>query len=74
MKGLPGLEKRIIDKKTMLVFSSGVNDILKKEVTPASFMKALLKVIGPIREDMSKVENSFNGTFPGHCQERSVPT
>ena len=70
---IPGLEKRFVNKKTLVFFSSQVDIILQEEITPTSFMKSLMKVISPIRKDMLEVTNSFKGEFPQDCQENDVP-
>ena len=70
---IPELEKRIIEKKVMICFSAKINNIMKDEITHSSFVKSMIKVINPIRKDMSEVNNSFQGTFPPNCQQNSIP-
>ena len=69
---LPEIEKRIIKGKSLICFSSNVNKILE-DIAPSSFIEALVKVVNPIRNDMSSVTNSFNGSFLENCQEKSIP-
>ena len=70
---VPNVEKRIIKNKSMICFSSDVDDILKEEISPSTFIKAMIKIINPIRDDMSLIKNSFAGSFPENCQQKSVP-
>ena len=70
---IPELEKRFINKKTLICFSTEVNNIMQEEIEPTSFIKSLMKIISPIRKDMSEVKNSFQGKFPDDCQQNSIP-
>ena len=56
----------------MICFSSNVNKILE-DIAPSSFIEVLVKVVNPIRNDMSSITNSFNGSFLENCQEKSIP-
>ena len=38
----------------------------------SSLAKALLKVVLPIRKQMSEVTNCFQGNFPINCQQESI--
>ena len=44
-----------------------------KEINQSSLAKALLKVVLPIRKQISEVTNSFQGNFPVNCQQESIP-
>ena len=69
---LPEPEKRIIKGKSVICFSSNVNKILE-DITNASINEEGAKVVNPIRNDMSSITNSFNGSFLENCQEKSIP-
>ena len=73
MFSIPELEKRIICKRTYLCFSSEVNEIINEEIGPNSFIQSLLKIVVPIRADMSTVQNRFEGTFSDDSQQNSIP-
>ena len=66
-------EKRVVNKKVVLCFSGEVDKIIKNEITNQSLAKCLFKVVAPIREQMENVKNTFDGSFPKHCQEQSCP-
>ena len=58
-----GIEVRNIDNKVTLLFSSDIENILKEELSPYSFVESLLQVVTPIRDKMAKVEK-FRIHFP----------
>ena len=70
---IPEIEKRTINKKNMICFSTLVDDLTKHEISHSSFIKSLKKVITPVRKDMSEISNTFQGKFQPGCQENSVP-
>ena len=66
MFSIPELEKIIICKRTYVCFSSEVNVGLN------SFIQSLLKIVVPIRADMSTVQNRFEGTFSDDSQQNGI--
>ena len=70
---IPQLEKRIVKKKAVVVFSDSLNNILPEVLIPNTFMKPVMKTVSPIRNDMRTVLNNFVGSFPQSCQQGSLP-
>ena len=73
MFSIPELEKRIICNRTYLCFSSEVSEIVNEEIGPNSFIQSLLKIVVPVRADMSTIQNRFEGTFSDDSQQNSIP-
>ena len=60
-----GVEIRAIGKSASLYFSGNVDEIISNKFkNPAIFVTSLVGLISPIREAMSKVNNTFNDSFP----------
>ena len=74
MFSIPELEKIMICKRTYLCFSSEVNEIINEEIGPTSFIQSLLKIVVPVRADMSTVQNRFGGTFSDDSRRNSIPS
>ena len=70
---IPQLEKRIVKKKAVVVFSDSLNNILPEVLIPNTFMKSVMKTVSPIQNDMRTVQNNFVGSFPQSCQQGSLP-
>ena len=56
-----------------MCFSSEVNEIINEEIGTNSFIQSLLKIVVPVRADMSTVQNRFEGTFSDDSQQNSIP-
>ena len=71
---LPDFELQKLDLKNTITYSQKT-DLVKnklKEINQSSLTKALLKVVLPIRKQMSEVPNSFQGNSPVNCQQESI--
>ena len=58
-------------------FFSLIEDIdiclLEEIIESNGFIKAVTKVVHPIRKSMKSVANQFNGKFDGDSQQNSIP-
>ena len=67
------VEIRTVNNKNTMLFSNDLDDIMS-DLSPASFVEASMKIIAPLRAEMSKVRNNFNFSFSPESQEKnSVP-
>ena len=74
LDALPEFELQKLDLKNTITYSQKT-DLVKnklKEINQSSLAKALLKVVLPIRKQMSEVPNSFQGNSPVNCQQESI--
>ena len=74
LDALPDFMLQKLDRKNTITYSHE-KDLVKnklKEIVQSSLAKALLKVVLPIRKQMSEVTNSFQGNFPVNCQQEST--
>ena len=65
----PSLEKCTLKKKVMVCFSQDINELIPKE----SVVFFEFTSESPIKNEMSKENNSFKGSFDSGCQIASVP-
>ena len=73
ISAIPALEKRIIKRKVVVIFSDFLNNILPELLSPNSFVKSVMKIVSPIRNDMKTVQNNFIGNSSQTCQQGSLP-
>ena len=73
ISAIPALEKRIIKRKVVVIFSDSLNNILPEVLAPNTFVKSVMKIVSPIRNDMKTVQNNFIGNFSQSCQQDSSP-
>ena len=74
LDALPEFKLQKLDRKNTITqeIDHQVKNKLK-EINQSSLAKAPLRVVLPIRKQMSEVTNSFQGNFPVNCQQESIP-
>ena len=76
LDALPEFKLQKLDRKNTISYSEEIDHLVKnklKKINQSSHVKALLKVVLPIRKQMSEVTNSFQGNFPVNYQEEFIP-
>ena len=69
----PFLEKRLVNNVTV-VCKDAIDEIIhKSSIEPNAFQRSINAVISPIRDEASKVRNTFNTHFGDNSQISSVP-
>ena len=71
LDALPEFKLQMLDRKNTKTYAQEIDHLVKnklKEINQSSLAKALLKVVLPIRKQMSEVTNSFQRNFPVKCQ------
>ena len=68
------LEKRTVNNKVTVYFKSTVDKYIGESIDDASdFIKAVQRIVIPLRKVIDETENYFNGSFEEGCQRKSVP-
>ena len=69
----PFLEKRLVNNVTV-VCKDAIDEIIhKSSIEPNAFQRSINAVISPIRDEASKVRNTFKTHFGDNSQISSVP-
>ena len=67
------LEKRTVNNKVTVYFKSTVDKYIGESIDDASdFIKAVQRIVIPLRKVIDETENYFNGSFEEGCQRKSV--
>ena len=70
----PFLEKRLVDNNVIVVFKGAIDEIIHKSSIEANaFLRSINAVVSPIRDEMSKLRNTFSTHFGDNSQISSVP-
>ena len=74
VENIPELYVETVDNKTQLVFKKIVKELVTDYVkSPDDFFLALRRVVSPLRKEIGKLSNKFNGSFSNFSQFSSVP-
>ena len=68
-----GLEKKIINNKVMVYFTTCVDNLLYDHAMhPNTYLKSLRDVVKYTRTSMTSVQNQFENSFSANCQASSI--
>ena len=74
VKSIPTLYSEVVGQRTQCLFDYKVKELITDYVkSPDDFFLSLRNVVTPIRKEMSKQCNEFDGQFSSSCQVNSVP-
>ena len=73
LASIPNLVRSTVNKNALVLFDDKVQKLIVNYVQSSDvFYVVLQKVVHPIRLDIIKQENKFNGSFSNSCQVQSV--